>query len=77
MNSNRMRAAVMGGTAVLTTAALAAPAFATDPTSASDVVTTGAPALKTALLAVAGIAVIPGVTILAVRKGWRLAKGFF
>lgn len=77
MTTNIKRYAIIAGTSIGTMALLAGPALATDPTTAAEAVGPGADALKLALLGVAGVAVVPGVTILAVRKGWRLAKGFF
>jgi hypothetical protein len=71
------RFATVAGTTATTIGVLATAALATDPTTAQEALSPGADALKLALLAVAGAAVIPGVTILAVKKGWPMVKRFF
>jgi hypothetical protein len=52
-------------------------AFAVDPTDAKDVYTSAGTGLSTALLAVAGVIVVPAVTILAVKKGWPMLRRMF
>jgi hypothetical protein len=73
--------AIRVGTALLSTMAflglLEGISSAATYTSAADVVSPASSALKTQLLAVAGGAAVLGIVIVAVKKGWRLAKGFF
>lgn len=40
-------------------------------------VTSGVDGLETDLLAIAGVGIGIGAVVLAVKKGWRLVKGFF
>jgi hypothetical protein len=74
---NITRIATVLGTSATTVGVLATGAFAVDPTTPQDALSPGASALSTDLLAIAGVAVVPGVAILAVKKGWPLIKRFF
>lgn len=75
---NKIQKAVTGASlAAATVVAGAGVAGATTPPSATTVISDGASELSTQLLAVGGAGLTAGVAIVALRKGWRLVKGFF
>lgn len=47
-----------------------------DASTAPEVITAATTGLNGQLLTIAGAALVLGVTLFAIRKGWRLVKGF-